>query len=160
MLFLPEISRLKTGARPLGSSQLRKSNKWCSFLLSALCRALWKHTLTGSAAWLGCGDQRGPHSYPIWQQLHKGLKRKKAKPRSSKPSLRKFSAVPVTNSHCKFNKQYCFQKWYQLQAVEGCTAAGRARTQGHPDTEESLDIAGAPRIRLRSKGLVSGPTIS
>lgn len=33
----------------------------------------------------------GPHSYPIWQQLLEGLKGTKAKPRSSKPTLRKFS---------------------------------------------------------------------
>lgn len=46
-----------------------------------------------------------------------------------------------------------------LQAAEGCTAAGRAGAQGHPDIEESLDVAGAPRIRWRAKGLASGPII-
>lgn len=72
--------------------------------------SLWKGTLTGSAAWLGCGDQRGSQSYAIWQQLHEGLKGTKAKPRSSKPALRKFSGVPVTSLHGRLLVNSLFQK--------------------------------------------------
>lgn len=87
---------------PWGAHNSEKAINAVHFLLSALHRALWKYTLTGSAAWLGCEDQRQPHSYPIWQQLHEVLKgkRKRAKPISFKHTVRKCSGVPVTNVQC------------------------------------------------------------